>query len=72
VSAHDLAHAVWRKSTRSGGGNDSNCVEVAYLGDAIAVRDSRQPAGPVLTFNRAHWSTFIAAAKGNEFGTAPR
>ena len=43
----DLSDAVWHKSTRSGPYSD-NCVEVAFVGGAIIVRDSRNPAGPQL------------------------
>jgi hypothetical protein len=59
----DLTGARWRKSTRSGG-NGGNCVEVAdNLGDVVAVRDSKDPSGPVLTFGPESWRAFIAAAK---------
>jgi hypothetical protein len=43
----DLSTATWRKSTRSSGGG-SNCVEVAHLPGLIAIRDSKNPAGPAL------------------------
>lgn len=62
----DLSGAVWRKSTRSGP-NCDNCVEVAFVGDAIAVRDSKDPTGPVLTFTPAEWDAFVAGAKDGEF-----
>jgi len=48
ISDTDLAHAAWRKSSRSGGGN--NCVEVAKIGDVCAIRDSKEPTGPALAF----------------------
>jgi Domain of unknown function (DUF397) len=67
VSAHDLTRAVWKKSTRSGNGNDANCVEVADLGHAVAVRDSKDPTGPVLVFTPKEWSAFLASAKDHEF-----
>jgi hypothetical protein len=41
--------AKWRKSSFSGG-QEVACVEVAHLPGALAVRDSKNPAGPVLTF----------------------
>jgi len=39
VSTVDLSGLAWRKSSRSGGSNNSNCVEVAF-GEAVAWRKS--------------------------------
>ncbi|HET9138796.1 DUF397 domain-containing protein [Actinophytocola sp.] len=44
----------WRKAGGSGGGN-SDCVEVALGGSRAAVRDSKDPAGPVLGFGTTAW-----------------
>jgi Domain of unknown function (DUF397) len=62
----DLDGADWRKSNRSGPSSD-NCVEVAFVDGAIAVRDSKHPDGPVLLFTQAEWDAFVAGAKGGEF-----
>jgi len=62
----DLAQAAWRKSTRSGPFTD-NCVEVAFLNGAVAVRDSKDPAGPALVFTPAEWDAFVGGAKDGEF-----
>ena len=62
----NLAGAVWRKSSRSGPYSD-NCVEVAFVDDAIAMRDSKHPDGPVLVFTRSEWDAFVAGAKDGEF-----
>jgi hypothetical protein len=62
----DLSGAVWRKSTKSGPWTD-NCVEVAFVGEAIVVRDSKQPDGPVLYFTAAEWDAFVNGAKVGEF-----
>lgn len=35
----------WRKSSRSGGGNDDACVELAESGGRLWVRDSKDPEG---------------------------
>jgi hypothetical protein len=60
----DLTHAIWRKSSYSSG-NGGNCVEVAADGPGVvAVRDSKDPAGPALVFTPADWSAFIASLKG--------
>jgi len=63
----DLAGAVWRKASYSNGyGGD--CVEVADLdGDARAVRDSKDPAGPALTFTAAEWATFTTGVRAGQF-----
>ncbi|WP_213453957.1 DUF397 domain-containing protein [Rhizomonospora bruguierae] len=61
----DLTGAIWRKSTRSGG-NGGNCVEVAdNLPNVVGVRDSKDPAGPALTFSREVWREFIEDVKAN-------
>jgi hypothetical protein len=59
----DLSGARWRKSTRSGS-NGGECVEVAdNLPGLVAVRDSKDPAGPVLIFGPAHWASFLAGTR---------
>ncbi|GIF11565.1 DUF397 domain-containing protein [Actinoplanes teichomyceticus] len=62
----DLSDAQWFKSTRSGADSD-NCVEVAFVGEAIAVRDSKSPSGPALIFTAAEWDAFVGGAKDGEF-----
>jgi hypothetical protein len=43
------------------------CVEVAFVDGAIAVRDSKNTAGPVLVFTRGEWDAFVEGAKDGEF-----
>lgn len=61
----DFSGAVWHKSTRSD--SNSQCVEWANFDHVVAVRDSKDPAGPVLTFGRAEWAAFVHAAKLGDF-----
>lgn len=56
----------WIKSSLSF--SNGNCVEVAHLpGGHIGVRDSKDPAGPVLQFTPDEWSAFIGGARNGEF-----
>ncbi|MFY1672890.1 DUF397 domain-containing protein [Plantactinospora sp. WMMB334] len=48
----------WQKSSRSGG-EGGNCVQVARLALGVAVRDSKDTAGPVLRFGSAAWAAFL-------------
>jgi len=61
----DLSGAVWRKSGRSSG--NGACVEVAFVGETTAVRDSKNPTGPVLLFTPAEWDAFIGGVEDGEF-----
>jgi hypothetical protein len=59
--------AIWKKSSRSNG-SGGNCVETARLNDGgRAVRDSKDPEGPILFFTPAEWDAFIAGAKDGDF-----
>jgi hypothetical protein len=62
----DLTGAVWQSSSRSAQFPD-NSVEVAFVGDVIAVRDSKNPDGPVLVFTPSEWDAFVGGAKDGEF-----
>jgi hypothetical protein len=56
----------WRKSTKSGG-NGGQCVEVRRDHDRVEVRDSKDPAGPVLSFALAEWHAFLEGTTKGEF-----
>lgn len=51
---------TWRRSTRSGGGNNDNCVEVATTSHLVLIRDSKDPAGPTLAVTATDWRAFVA------------
>jgi hypothetical protein len=58
----DLTRAAWRKASYSNG--EGNCIEVASLPDAVAVRDSKD-RGPALTFTPAQWQDFTARLRAS-------
>lgn len=67
ISNEDLP---WR--TPSGCPNGPTCVEIAELpGGGVAVRDGKDPDGPVLRFEAAEWASFLAAAKAGEYDPPP-
>jgi len=57
---------TWRKSTRSQP-NNANCVEVATLGGKIAIRDSKDPSGPVLIVSADAFAALIEGIRAGEF-----
>ena len=69
MERQDLRHAQWFKSSYSA--NGSTCVEVATnLPGIVAVRDSKDRDGAVLTFTPDEWSAFVNGARSGEFDLA--
>lgn len=61
----ELSDVVWRKSGFSG---PDGCIEVAAIADdLIAVRDSKDPDGPILGFALAEWTAFVEGVRDGEF-----
>jgi hypothetical protein len=58
----DVTSLAWRTSGYSGD-NGGACVEVGTTGPAVAIRDSKHPAGPQLAFPLATWQTFTKQLK---------
>jgi len=57
----ELPRARWHKSSHSHTGAD--CVELAAVSRAVAVRDSKHPGGPRLVFSRREWLAFMESLK---------
>jgi hypothetical protein len=53
------SNATWRKSSYSGG-SGGQCVEVADAG-GVAIRDTADRQGPMLTFSAGAWERFTAS-----------
>ena len=52
----------WRKASYSGN-NGGNCVEVGQTADTIAVRDTTDRVGAVLSIPASAWQTFTDRLK---------
>jgi len=60
-----LDRAAWRKSSYSG--QSQNCVEVAgNLPGTVAVRDSKDPDGPVLMLTPGAWRAIARRVANGE------
>ncbi|MEV0694714.1 MULTISPECIES: DUF397 domain-containing protein [unclassified Streptomyces] len=65
-SSTDLHGVRWLRSSYSTGAN--NCVETARPATGpgaglLAVRDSKDPAGPALLISPGSWAKFVAAVR---------
>ncbi len=58
-------HVTWLKSSHSNG--DGNvCVEVAFLPDGMAMRDSKNSAGGALVMPKRAWEQFRRSLRGSD------
>jgi hypothetical protein len=65
----EISARGWRKSSYSA--QASECVETRHVTrGGMAVRDSKDPSGPVLVFPADAWSTFVTAVKTGDLPTA--
>jgi hypothetical protein len=44
-----------------------NCVEIAFIGGRVVVRDSKDRQGPVLVFTDTAWRSFLRSVRDGEF-----
>jgi hypothetical protein len=58
----ELDKEFWRKASSSTAQAD-NCVEVAAILSSVAVRDSKDPSGPVLILSHEDFRRFTDALK---------
>ncbi|MFJ9234418.1 DUF397 domain-containing protein [Streptomyces anulatus] len=68
----DLSNAEWVKSEMSNGGN--NCLEVAILGDVVALRDSvdvGEPDAAVLIVSRTDYDLFTKSVRAGQANLLP-
>lgn len=65
MESTDLTSAEWLKSSYSSG--NGQCVEVARVSSAIAMRDSKNPGGPALVFTPSEFRAFVQGISSGEF-----
>ncbi|MFC8716769.1 DUF397 domain-containing protein [Kitasatospora sp. NPDC057198] len=69
MAVPEISARGWYKSSYSAQAND--CVETAQIvSGGVAVRDSKNPAGPALLFPTASWAAFVTAVQADELPTA--
>lgn len=61
----DLSNAEWLRAEESEG--EDEAIEIAFVGEYIAMRNSAEPDGTVLVFTEAEWDAFVLGAKDGEF-----
>jgi hypothetical protein len=62
MTPHDqYQHAAWRKSSYSQGA--TQCVEAGAIGGKTAIRDSRDPGGPVLLLGSTQMRALVRAIR---------
>ncbi|MFI6520117.1 DUF397 domain-containing protein [Spirillospora sp. NPDC050679] len=59
----DVKRTRWRKASRSSDAGD-NCVELAGVAGAVALRDSKAADAGVIRVSRADFRRFARAVKG--------
>lgn len=57
----EVRNLDWRKAARSAG--NGACVEIAQVNGQIAVRDSKDPEGPILSYSARVFRSFLRATK---------
>jgi hypothetical protein len=61
----DFKNLSWQKSESSN--INGQCVEIAPIDDKVAIRDSKDPDGPMLICASVEFSAFLEGARNGEF-----
>ena len=65
LSEAERGALLWSKAHRSTA--NGSCVEIASTVGKIAMRDSKDPDGPILVYTPAEFSAFLEGARNGEF-----
>jgi hypothetical protein len=65
LSEEELGGLSWIKAKLSN--HNGACVEIASTPDKIAIRDSKDPGGPILVYTPIEFRAFLDGARNGEF-----
>jgi Domain of unknown function (DUF397) len=65
LSEAELSQLAWLKAQSSSAGGQ--CVEVAATVGKVAIRDSKDPYGPILVYTPTEFRAFLEGARNGEF-----
>jgi Domain of unknown function (DUF397) len=65
LSDAERAGLAWLKAQSSGA--NGQCVEIASAAGKIAIRDSKDPDGPILVYTPGEFRAFLDGARNGEF-----
>jgi Domain of unknown function (DUF397) len=65
MSTTEHASLTWVKSSHSGA--NGQCVEIASAAGQVAIRDSKNPGGPILVTAPREFRAFLDSARNGEF-----
>lgn len=65
VSGAERASLVWIKAQAST--SYGQCVQVASARGGVAMRDSKDPDGPILLYTRTEFKAFLDGARNGDF-----
>ncbi|MGW6140979.1 DUF397 domain-containing protein [Streptomyces sp. NPDC055140] len=63
----EVPDPAWFKSSYSGG-NETECVETAFVGDSAGIRDSKRPQGHQVLVHSGVWAEFVVAVRNRQLG----
>ncbi|MGD0700188.1 MAG: DUF397 domain-containing protein [Trebonia sp.] len=65
LNDEELAGLSWIKANFSN--HNGACVELAATSDKVAIRDSKDPGGPILVYTPIEFRAFLDGARNGEF-----
>ena len=65
LSEAERASLTWLKAQSSGA--NGQCVEIASTAHKVAIRDSKDPDGPILVYTPGEFKAFLDGARSGEF-----